>query len=818
MAEIDKALSELPEVTLNGKPIDYKIGDQLTKDGNYTMTVTDKANNSTTVEFTMDSVAPTMMISPTSLGVVDSLDLNDSDNITGLIINEEAEFQLMKANKNVSILDYNIPIYEFVETPENGIIDEEGQYIIIAYDKAYNLTAYKFIVDRSAPTVNVEEGKFYSSVTINVEDANMTTGSLEDIKDLIPGLGSLIPSLDKLIPSITIKEENDWISQTIENGYVVDEEGTYTLVAKDAIGVNPLFSEEEQAAHTTTVTFHIDTKKPTANIVEGGVYKSVTVSVDDAHLDEKSITINGKKYDGKEISEEGNYVLKAKDLAGNELVVNFEVDKTPITISGIDKNLYKKDDVVTIEVEARDTDAVIKLNGNTITSGHKVSEQGKYLVVVTDKWGNTVQKSFTIDTTAPVIQNPFNGTEITIGKNPNGLDIVADVKDEFGEYPKTVQPEVTTIGSDSEPVKLSKLDTKNPGKYELRYKVKDTAGNAAQDLVVTVNVMDVEYTLSFKDGNQITYTYDGAEKSLSNFTVQLYSNIDGDYVILEDGDINVELVNGGEIKDVGTYTVKATVNDTNKYPNATSAELTVTIKAKEVVATFESNLDELSSIDQYEFNAQTNPFKVTLTGVVDGESLSTTINYGTKTFAPGIYTAEALLEDNDFEHNYIIRNQYHEYKITKASATVSLPTTILGEVKVTNSNGFDITSFATKIVSDELFVTENQNMSYEYTDIFSNECKWQGWNRVCPTVKVEETYKVDMGYKTIQVKSNDYMSVKDDPKGLTSSNTVDNLIDLAEAFGITVVGKLEDKIVANIPEGGTTKAYLTDFKYNKVEE
>ena len=831
------------EVELDGKKIDYKTGDQLTKDGKYKMTVTDKAGNSTTVEFTMDSVAPTMLISPTSLGVVDSLDLNDVDNITGLLLSEEAEFQLMKAEKNITILDKDIPIYKYTKLPANGIIDEEGEYILIAYDKAYNLTAYKFIVDRSAPTVNVEEGKYYSSVTINVEDANMASGTLEGLEDLIPGIGEIISSLSKLDPSITIQKGNNWLDKkAIENGYVVDEDGTYTLVAKDVVGVNPLFSKEEQAAHTTTVTFHIDTKNPTANVVEGGVYNKVTVKVDDAHLDETSITINDKKYDGKEITEKGTYVLKAKDLAGNILEVNFEVDPTPIKISGINKNLYNKNDVVTIEVEARDAEVDIKLNGKTITSGHKVSEQGNYLLIVTDKWGNVVQKSFTIDATAPVIINPFNGTEITIGKNPNGLDIVANVTDGFGEYPKTVQPKVTTIGSNSEPVKLSKLNTSVPGKYELRYNVKDAAGNAAEEVVVTVNVIDVEYTLSFAVGNQVTYTYDGTEKSLSDFAVQLYSNIDGTYVDTKNANIVVELVKGSKIKDAGIYTLKATVNNTSDYPNATSAELTVTIKAKEVKATFESNLDGLSSIETYQFNGKTNPFKVTLEGVVEGESLSTTIDYGTKTFAPGTYTATASLKDNDFDHNYIITNKDHKYVITKAETYIIetdsngkqtvknlVEIDAKGNVTVTNTDGYDITAYATIKTIENKTATGVQKDVYDGTDFIKVGQKEECYTNIftgketCKMVDKYDwvtkhaDYNVSIDYKTIQVVSNQYMSVANQNIGLTGMENFETAIGVAEAFGITIVGDLQTQVINTIPTTGTRKAIVTNFDYTKIK-
>ena len=82
-------------VKLDGEEIPYEKGQQLTEDGNYEMTVTDKAGNTTTVNFAMDSISPTMLINPLTLGVVDELDLNDVSKIenilTGIYVSEDVE-------------------------------------------------------------------------------------------------------------------------------------------------------------------------------------------------------------------------------------------------------------------------------------------------------------------------------------------------------------------------------------------------------------------------------------------------------------------------------------------------------------------------------------------------------------------------------------------------------------------------------------------------------------------------------------------------------------------------------------------------------
>ena len=51
------------------------------------------------------------------------------------------------------------------------------------------------------------------------------------------------------------------------------KEGTYEITAKDIIGENILAKEYKE--HITTVTVHIDTNAPTANVVNDGVYEKV---------------------------------------------------------------------------------------------------------------------------------------------------------------------------------------------------------------------------------------------------------------------------------------------------------------------------------------------------------------------------------------------------------------------------------------------------------------------------------------------------------------------------------------------------------------
>ena len=752
----------------DGEVIPYEKGQQLTDDAKYEMTVTDKAGNTTTVEFTMDSVSPTAMVKPAQLGVVSELDLNNLEVIDSLddlnlallnkdiLLTEDAEFILLKKEKSYSILDKEIPIYKPITMPADKKITEEGEYVLIAYDKAYNLTAIKFTVDKTAPVINAEDGKYYSKLTIDVEDANLS--------------------------SITIKKNGTLIGTRVENGYVLDKEGTYEITAKDIIGENILAKEYKE--HITTVTVHIDTNAPTANVVNDGVYEKVKVTVEDVNLDKESITINGNKYDGKELTEEGNYKLVAKDLAGNKLEVNFEIDNTPITISGVeeDKN-YNTDKTIT--VTARDENAVVKLNGVEITKEYLVTEEGKNTIKVTDKWGNEEQVTFIIDKTRSTIVNPFASETNKIGaRKDSSKNVEALVTDNI-DVDKYIKP-VVKHSKKGNMGQLSTIPTTKEyaGKYTLIYNTKDAAGNSAIELVVHVEVIENDYVITFVDVDNNNFTYTYGDK-ISNFKVKIYSDITEDYVTYDESDITYEIVGGTTIANAGTYTVKATANAT-KFPNTEVAEQVITVKQKEVELEFVKT-NGTTTVNEYEFDGQTNPFTAKITTQLVGEDVVTpTVTYSTSTFGPDEeYVATASL--NNANYKIKANDETHTFKIVKANAQVTLPLTANGTVKVVNKDNQDITQYATVVISDEKVATATQTIG-----IFN-----------------KKTYEISMKYKTIQVIGNDYMNVATQNQGLTGLDSFKTIINGLKLMGINVFDDLQTEITKNIPTG-TSKAYITD--------
>lgn len=301
-------------VKKNGVVIPYEKDQQLTDDATYEITVTDKAGNTETVTFTMDSVSPTAMIKPAQLGVVSQLDLNNLEVVDSLddlnlallnkdvLLTEDAEFLLFKKSKDINVLDKNIPIYKPVKMPEDKVIDEEGQYYLVAYDKAYNVTAIAFTVDRTAPVISgLEEGKeFYNTdVTITVTEANPYLFLGQDATVTVSEKGTLFPTLK---------------TYKANEAFTLSKDGIYTIKAKD-IAKN----------ETKEITFTIDKTAPVINININGElqqsntsYTDIIATVDETNLTTETNEIKPNVYvkDGEE------YKLVEENATALDLSVN----------------------------------------------------------------------------------------------------------------------------------------------------------------------------------------------------------------------------------------------------------------------------------------------------------------------------------------------------------------------------------------------------------------------------------------------------------------------------------------------------------------
>ena len=392
--------------TLNDS--EYLQGTEITEEGEYVLTLTDRLGNSNTYTFSIDRVAPT--------GTLDGVE------------NEGT------TNGNVSFLwtEDGATATLNGEPYESGtVVSEEGEYLIILKDTAGNITEYSFSINRTPPdfkVAGVEEGgitkedvyfswsKNYFTATLDGYIYNMLTPITTEgthIFKLVDNIGNSVTfefTIDKTAPTGTLDGvENGGVTNgnvtfswteagatATLNGEpyskrdIINIEGTYEIILSDGVG------------NTTTYTFTIDKTAPTGTldgVENGGVTKDdVTFSWTETGA---TATLNGEPYEsGTVISTEGKHSITLTDITGNSTTYTFTIDKTAPTgtLDGVENGGITNGNVTFSWTEAG---ATATLDGEIYSKRDIINTEGTFKIVLTDAAGNEAVYTFTIDKTAP---------------------------------------------------------------------------------------------------------------------------------------------------------------------------------------------------------------------------------------------------------------------------------------------------------------------------------------------------------------------------------------------------------------------------------
>ena len=397
--------------TINGKS--YSSSEMVSKEGNYTIILTDKFTNQSIYTFEIDKTAPTAILNGCVAGKstrTDVIIVFDDDDATATLNGE---------------------IY-ISET----LITEEGMYELILVDYVGNTRTYTFEIDKTAPDCvfqNVEpDGQTNQTVYISwselnciayLNDKSYTAGTpIRDegnykfeIRDSLGNTNTYTFKIDKTAPEFNILTENDKavVPNTIINlpfyvtweeskvtctcdgetyvyGQIINDDGEHVFVISDFLGNQYQF------------IMTIDYSLPTAilNGVENGGSTNGNVIV--SFNIEYYAILNGRPYtSGSRISEEGQYTLIIYSSIGSSNTYTFEIDKTApefLQIIGLNENNYSNTGV---QVFFDEEDATATLNGNNYYSGVSLSEEGTYILVLKDSVGNESTLSFEIITSLP---------------------------------------------------------------------------------------------------------------------------------------------------------------------------------------------------------------------------------------------------------------------------------------------------------------------------------------------------------------------------------------------------------------------------------
>ena len=167
-----------------------------------------------------------------------------------------------------------------------------------------------------------------------------------------------------------------------------------------------------------------DNKVPVISGIDNNSFTSsdVSLTITDTNEVTTTVTLNDNEVDYTDtFTDEGTYVVTVVDAAFNETTLTFTIDRTLPSITGFEDGFYNNKTEI---VYVRDTNLeTVTINGTEYEHDGKYFEKkltadGVYTVVATDKAGNTATKTVTIDKTAPVITGVENGKRYTSSVTP----------------------------------------------------------------------------------------------------------------------------------------------------------------------------------------------------------------------------------------------------------------------------------------------------------------------------------------------------------------------------------------------------------------
>ena len=280
------------------------------------------------------------------------------------------------------------------------------------------------------------------------------------------------------------------VGKSINTQFLINEIGVYTVYAKDEEG-----SEVVKEINITNIdekpVEDPDTTSPKIDGVENNkIYnQSITPNITDENLSEIYLTRNGntvERYNnGDTIDEEGKYVLRAVDEAGNETIVNFIIDRTAPEITIKQENTDNENVVASFIFSDALTDVdIVKVakgeqninyfqdngqelnvikDGNNVKAAINIKQNGKYTIYVRDLAGNAKVEIFEVTTIVeePEIDDTIKSSKYEVNTSSNMISKI------------TPNTDVSAFKSN--------IST------EVGYKVVDKSGNEIQnsDLVVT---------------------------------------------------------------------------------------------------------------------------------------------------------------------------------------------------------------------------------------------------------------------------------------------------------------------------------------------
>ncbi len=399
------------------------------------------------------------------------------------------------------------------------------------------------------------------------------------------------------------------LGKIITTEFSINSIGTYTVYAEDEEGastvkeINILNIDEAQKPDTTSPVI--------SGVANNSIYRnSVTPNATDEHLASVVLTRNGEivnnYQNGSEISDEGNYILTARDETGNEASVSFTIDFTAPEIEILQENTDDKNVAVTINLtdnltgidilkvangeqsttyfEENGQQISIIKNGISAVGRINVTENGTYTAYVKDSAGNTkVQtfKVFTIDDEQepqpnPDITAPTINIEKEIAQDKKSVILTINVTDTQSQIKEVKiengERDITYFDDNGTELQMQKDDKKSTSAVNITkngtYTIyaEDEAENK-EVKVVTVTEIENEEPIPEPEPDTTPPTITGVEngRTYRNYVTPNISDENlSEVVLTRNGNIVEGYKNGDQIKENGNYILTAVDEEGNK--------------------------------------------------------------------------------------------------------------------------------------------------------------------------------------------------------------------------------------------------------------
>ncbi len=420
----------------------FSSGKTFTDEGNYTLKVTDSAGNSTTKYFTIDKTAPSLSLA----GVTNSGFTNGNVSASWTTTASGATFNRTNSNDVLTVkysrsTTSSFPTSATTTYNSGTTLSDEGNYLITISDSAGNSKEYKFTIDKTAPSLSLA----------GVTNSGFTNGNVS--ASWSTTVGNVGAQLTNSNDVLTVKYSRSTTSSfptsaTTAYSSALSLEGNYRIEINDAAG------------NITSYTFTIDKTAPSlslAGVTDGGFTNgSVSASW--------STAANGATY-----------------------------------------NRTNSNDVLTVKYSRSTTSSFPTSASTTYSSGTTLSDEGNYLITISDSAGNSKDYKFTIDKTAP---------SLSLAGVTNGGFTKSNVSASWSTTPGNVGAQLTNSNdsllvqysisnnadfpSNAKIVYTSGAALTAEGNY--RIEISDAAGNSSF-LVFTIDKTAPTFSLSTSDNS-----------------------------------------------------------------------------------------------------------------------------------------------------------------------------------------------------------------------------------------------------------------------------------------------------------------------------